>query len=692
MPLFPVKVVPGLLGGRLQGYLKNWELITADRWVLNTVRHGLTWEFKTRPALMRGTSWLHAPIASQNIGPIRSKVSQMLLSGSVERVVDPGSPGFYSRFFVVPKKTPGEWRAILDLKALNANITSPKFKMETAESIRRDLAHAAWTTSIDLIDAYMHVPIHPRFRHFLRFVVDGVAYQYKALPAGLCTAPWAFTRLIAAVKVFLHRMGICLHQYIDDWLIRAMTYGVCLLHTNFTVTFIHNLGFFHHDDKSQLLPLQDFIFLGYRFLLYLSKVFPTPDRIHKILLLVKFFLANKALSARMWQRLLGLLAATERLVPQGLLHMRPIQLQLHATWDAQRQPQSALVPITPQVRLDLLWWAVPAHIMVGVPIQYPEPEVQILTDASLHGWGAHLQSLTVSGVWTETEALLHINILEFQAVTLALQHFLPHIRGKVVLIATDNTTVVAYINRQGGTKSPSLCHLAYDLLSWTQLHHILLRARHIPGHLNVLADLLSRRHQVIPTEWEIHSNVFRQLCRLWGSPHVDLFSTYLNHCLPVYVSPMPDSNALAVDSLSLSWEGFWGYAFPPTALLARVLQKLRRHTCQILLLAPCWPGQAWFPDLLELLVDLPRELPRRVDLLSQNRGRLLHPDLYNLHLHAWKLSSVPSQTVAFRATLPCAFRSPNEPPLWRFTSQSGKSTLIGVSHGRLIHSVPLLHK
>jgi hypothetical protein len=99
-----------------------------------------------------------------------AKVQELLRTQAIEKVVDPDSPGFYSRLFVLPKKLPGAWRAILDLKALNQYLTAPKFKMETAETSRKQLGLGQWTTSIDLVDAYLHVPIHKSFRRYLRFV------------------------------------------------------------------------------------------------------------------------------------------------------------------------------------------------------------------------------------------------------------------------------------------------------------------------------------------------------------------------------------------------------------------------------------------------------------------------------------------------------------------------------------------
>ena len=59
-----------------------------------------------------------------------------------------------------------------------------------------------------------------------------------------------------------------------------------------------------------------------------------------------------------------------------------------------------------------------------------------------------------------------------------------------MLIATDNTTVVAYINQENSVRFVPF----YDrLLSGCNLMQIVLKARHIPGHLNVIADKLSHQ-------------------------------------------------------------------------------------------------------------------------------------------------------------------------------------------------------
>ena len=88
-----------------------------------------------------------------------------------------------------------------------------------------------------------------------------------------------------------------------------------------------------------------------------------------------------------------------------------------------------------------------------------------------------------------------------------------------------------------------MCALLCKIMTWCHCYHITLKARHIPGYLNVMADLLSRSNQVQSTEWSLHPQVFKQICQKWFTHHVYLFATRLNHKLPLYVSPVPDPNS-----------------------------------------------------------------------------------------------------------------------------------------------------
>lgn len=80
---------------------------------------------------------------------------------NAKEIVEPqnSDAGFYSTIFIVPKQL-GGFRAILNLRKLNKFIKNQHFKMETLKSVIQSLNTGDWAFSIDLSDAYLHVPIH----------------------------------------------------------------------------------------------------------------------------------------------------------------------------------------------------------------------------------------------------------------------------------------------------------------------------------------------------------------------------------------------------------------------------------------------------------------------------------------------------------------------------------------------------
>ena len=167
------------------------------------------------------------------------------------------------------------------------------------------------------------------------------------------------------------------------------------------------------------------------------------------------------------------------------------------------------------------------------------------------------------------------------------------------------------VSKLNKTHSVEMCALMWKIMTWCHHYQITLKARHIPGCLNVMADLLSRSNQVQSTEWSLHPQVFKQICLKWFIPDVDLFATRLNHNVPLYVSPVPDQNGWDIDTLNINWSSLTAYAYPPMALLHRVIQEIRQSSCLIIVIAPGWPGMPWFWDL-----EIPLQLPVSRTLLN----------------------------------------------------------------------------
>ena len=316
---------------------------------------------------------------------------------------------------------------------------------------------------------------------------------------------------------------------------------------------------------------------------------------------------------------------------------RLLQLCLKDQWDF--LDDQFQVSWSPLCREDLLWWSRAVQLREGVSLSIPAPDISFFSDASDVGWGALVGEHHASGLWLPHQKALSINMRELLAVQLGLQAFELLLVGMSVALFCDNTTTVAYLRRSGGTFSATLNATAREILLWAENRRIRLLPQFIMGSSNVTVDVLSRPNQVIGSEWTLHQEVLDQLVHKWPAV-IDLFATSLTARLPVYFSPASDPRAAGTDALLQSWDDLQAYAFPPIAIIRRVLLKLRSSkNCELTLIAPFWPQRDWFPDFLELLSDVPVTLSGRRDLLRQPHFHRFHLNLPMLQLTAWRLSS-----------------------------------------------------
>ena len=204
--------------------------------------------------------------------------------------------------------------------------------------------------------------------------------------------------------------------------------------------------------------------------------------------------------------------------------------------------------------------------------------------------------------------------------------------------------------------------MAQELLRLCESQSVRLLPQFVPAHLNVLADSLSRRSQVLGSEWTLYPQAFAELLRRWPAT-IDLFATSMTHRLPVYFSLMYDPMSAGTDAMLQSWDGLQAYDFPPLSLLPRVLAKVRvSRGLELTLVAPFWPQHHWFPDLLKLLLEILLFLPRRRDLLRQPHFHHFHQNLSVLQLTAFRISGDPSVRPAsltwWLVSLPAADAAP----------------------------------
>ncbi|XP_013923000.1 PREDICTED: uncharacterized protein LOC106549784, partial [Thamnophis sirtalis] len=207
--------------------------------ILNTVHHSLTLKFLSFPP----RTFVHCPIpTSTHKRQLMQVEIGHLLEMAIEKVPR-GQEGkeFYSILFLVPKSSGGV-RAILDLKKLNIHLVNKRFKMQSLQTILGCITQGNLLTSIDLKEAYLHVPIHPAHRKFLRFQFANQHYQYRALPFGLSLAPRTFTKLLAAIAAHLRSLPVRLECYLYNILIHSSSRGKAQRDLDITIRVLQRHG------------------------------------------------------------------------------------------------------------------------------------------------------------------------------------------------------------------------------------------------------------------------------------------------------------------------------------------------------------------------------------------------------------------------------------------------------------------
>ncbi len=554
--------------------------------------------------------------AARNAPVLREEIAVLLARMQSSRSLQPRwSRGFTALISSYPRKT-----VVFDQSWIATPEPGPArlpFKMLTHRRMIKCIQPRDWFAAIDLKDAYFHVSILPRHRPFYGLRPRVGHGSTGSSPSGSPCPPVSSRR---SRRVPLPRYG--------KWASGSSTVSSMARtreqlcdHRDLVLRHLSQLGLRVNWEKSKLSPAQRISFLGVELDSVSMSARLTEERAQSVLNCLSSFGGRTVVPLKQFQRLLGHMASAAAVTPLGLLHMRPLQHWLHSRVPRWAWRRGALqVNITQECRRSFSPWTDLAFLRAGVPLEQVSRHVVVTTDASSTGWGATCNGQAASGLWMGPRLLWHINCLELLAVHLALRQFRPLLLGKHVLVRTDNTAAVSYINRMGGIRSRRMSQLARHLLLWSHTRLKSLRAVHIPGVLNRAADALSRQ-LTFPGEWRLHPETIRLIWSRFGEAQVDLFaSRESSHCQWFFSLT---EGSLGTDALAHSWpRALCKYAFPPVSLLAQTLCKVREDEEQVLLVAPFWPTRTWFPELILLATAPPWPIPLRKDFLSQGLGTI----------------------------------------------------------------------
>ena len=566
---------------------------------------------------------------------------------------------FISPVFLREKKN-GTFRMILNLKELNRFIVYHHFKMDNIESCIHLMKPMCFMASTDLSDAYFSVPVDPSHQKYLKFLWKGRLYQFTCLAQGLSCAPRVFTKLLKPVYSHLRLKGHVSSGYLDDSFLEGDSYDACLSNVQDTLTLLRDLGFCPNLDKSVAQPTHVLEHLGFILNSLDMSVSITDCNFRKFLDTADKILQGTIIPIRLVARLVGIMVSFFPGVEYARLFYRQLEIEksialTNSGWNFERD-----MTLSETARDDIVWWIHHAQTSER-KINHGKITRELRTDASTHGWGAFSEGVSTGGRWSPQEAQLHINALELLAVFFGLKALCSSEHHCHMKVLSDNTTTVAYLRNMGGSHSIPCNNITREIWQWCKDREIWITPAHIPGVENTEADLASRVFND-QTEWKLDPQVLTDIFTLFGRPVLDLFASRLNYQLLRYVSWIPDPNAVGVDAFTLDWGTQYNYAFPPFSLIPQVLQKFEEHQqrrAEMVLVAPHWPTQFWFPKLTRLLVQNPVLLPSQLNIvhLPFNPGKA-HPLKERLLLMACHLSGKASETKAYRRELKKSSFSP----------------------------------
>ena len=644
-------------GQRLSLFAEAWRQAGADPSLLSLVRdgHKIIFEDGPPPLTLPSTEY-ETKLPEPKMVVIPQEISNLLGKGAI-RVVPReeaiATPGHYSQIFAVPKPG-GKWRVVINLKPLNEHVAKETFHMETSKDVRSLLRPSDYGAVIDLTDAYYTVKLHNDSRKYCRFIVDGIIYEYVALPMGLTCSARIFTRVALFVGSRLRRAGVRIVLYIDDLLVIAISKELCDQHVQELLKAIDEFGFLLNEKKSHLSPAQSFQYLGMVWDTSSWKVSVRPEREEKIRSAAQQLLEASTASCRAVSVFLGRTGSCVGAIPLARARVRRLQWDFLAVCTS-TEMFDAFMTISDEAKEELGFWAdLPPGL--SSPITVGPSAGTVTTDASETGIGILFDCDLISEPIPDEFSSFHINVKELFALKRFLDLF-PNIRNTVLTWRCNSNCAMAAIRKEGSTRSWPMSLLSCNILTLSHERGVVWDPVRVTSEENLLADAASRFQHV--QDWSLSPSATRKIFARWGTPDVDLMASNESRKVPVFFSwSRQDTEAWGLDSLAqdINWDHFQlPYCFPPFPLLQQVLDKCRQQEVhRMILVAPWWLGKPFFPALLSMLIDV-RRIPVSsqlvVDLASGNPP----PDLPRLKLVACLISGRSAES---------ASTSPGQHRLW----------------------------
>jgi hypothetical protein len=550
---------------------------------------------------------------------------------------------FESGVFTVPKSDGGH-RLCTDYRMLNEFQKKKPFKMDGVQTVADMIQQDDYGMMCDLKDCYLTMGLHPSQRKYCRFRTPGSLrrLQWKTVSFGMSEAPRICTKLLKPLIGLLKQIGLRCMIYIDDLLIldqdrdrlaRGMAIAMDLLQGQ--------VGLQFKTSKSCFRPSRVFRCLGLDWKTETMTVHAPASRLRDTQRIAKRLLKSanagvlpvrgeeikvlRPIPTKDLARFVGKATSMFRAVKGARRYLLFVQQALgHAVREA---GWTGTTTLTWEAANAMRWWTTEAPWSRNGDDIAPDCrpiQGDVQTDAATEtlGWGGTLRIgngplLKTRGNFSPEEIHLHINALELLGCWYTVMSLLPLAlpRSKWHLLRLDcelDSIVAIKYAKVGVSRSLNLSRLGAKFFDWREETRVQMSFRHLRGIYNEEADRLSRV-EWSELEWMLDRRLFQRILSAWNAEvSYDLFASRHNRQANSYFSWNHDFESLGTDSLSHQWSSLRGtlYAYPPNALISKVLQKvLLERVGDLILVVPLWPQQAWWPTLCSLLTEAPLLLP-----------------------------------------------------------------------------------